>query len=338
MFNSFFDRISRSMVVLVIFAGLAGYFYPPCLSWLKPYLEWLFALTMLGIGMVTNPIDYKPMITSPKPVLLGVSAQFGIMPLASFLVAKLLQLPPELALGLIIAGSVPDAMALSVVSYAARADVPYSIALTSVITLLAPILTPTFTYIFGHVYLDIPFLPMVISILKMVIIPLAIGLTIKHYYKSHIEKFKAIFPAISSIFIACICGLVVALNRDYILNISWIILAAVFLLNTTGLILGYWAGILFGFDIQRRRTVALCVGMQNAGLGAVLAIKHFGAQAAVPNAIFATWCIISASILAWYWNRQDRIQGTISQKIQIHVKIGVNEHIQIKKTNQIKRI
>ena len=310
MFNTICKKTSQLLIVWVIAAVIVGYTHPSLLAWMKPHLDWLFALTMLGIGMVTNPIDYKPMLQQPKAIGLGMLAHFGIMPLASFIVAKLLNLPPELALGLILAGAAPDAMASSVVSYAAHADVPYAIALTSVTTLVAPVLTPAFTYIFGHVYIKIPFFPMFFSIIKMVIVPLAIGLTIKHYFKSKIEKIEDFFPAISSIFIACICGLVVALNREYIHNITWLIFAAVVLLNTAGLVLGYWAGAVFGFDIKRRRTLAICVGMQNAALGAVLALKHFGAQAAVPNALFATWCIISASIVAWFWNKTDVISTT----------------------------
>ena len=305
MFNNICRKISQLLIVWVIAAVIAGYYHPSLLAWMKPDLDWLFALTMIGIGMVTNPVDYKPMLKQPKSIGLGMLAHFGIMPLTSFIVAKLLNLPPELALGLILAGAAPDAMASSVVSYAAHADVPYAIALTSITTLFAPVLTPAFTYIFGHVYIKIPFFPMFFSIIKMVIVPLILGLTIKHYFKAKIERVEAFFPAVSSIFIACICGLVVALNREYILNISWLIFAAVFLLNAAGLFFGYWVGVAFGFDVKRRRTLALCVGMQNAGLGAVLAIKHFGAQAAVPNALFATWCIISASIVAWFWNRNN---------------------------------
>lgn len=318
MFNNVCRKISQLLIVWVILAVIAGYYHPALLSWMKPDLDWLFALTMLGMGMVTNPLDYKPMLKQPKPIGLGMLAHFGIMPLTSFIVAKLLHLPPELALGLILAGAAPDAMASGVVSYAAHADVPYAIALTSVTTLFAPVLTPAFTYIFGHVYIKIPFFPMFFSIIKMVIAPLIIGLTIKHYFRTKIEKGEAFFPAVSSVFIACICGLVVALNREYILNLTWLVLAAVLLLNTAGLVFGYWAGIAFGFDVSRRRTLAICVGMQNAGLGAVLALKHFGAQAAVPNALFATWCIISASLMAWFWNRtstESRISKIKNQEL-----------------------
>jgi BASS family bile acid:Na+ symporter len=147
---------------------------------------------------------------------------------------------------------------------------------------------------------------MFVSIINMVILPLIIGMMIRKYFKKGVEKFEELFPALSTLFIAFICGLVVALNRDVIANLSIMVFVAVFLHNLFGLILGYQAGVLYGFDIKRRRTLSFEVGMQNAGLGAVLSLKHFSAQAALPNALFATWCIITASILAEYWGHRTK--------------------------------
>ncbi|HOT51014.1 MAG TPA: bile acid:sodium symporter family protein, partial [Candidatus Hydrogenedentes bacterium] len=177
-------------------------------------------------------------------------------------------------------------------------------ALTSTSTLLAPLLTPAITFALGSAYIPVPFWPMFKSIVIMVILPLLAGLALKRLFRQRIERIKPVFPAISSLFIALICGLVVALNADCLAKISVLIFAAVFLHNALGLMLGYGAGILYRFDLKRRRTLAFEVGMQNAGLGAVLALKHFSPQAALPNALFATWCIVTASILAEYWSRK----------------------------------
>lgn len=288
----------------VVAAGIAAYYYPDVFALLMPHIDWLFMFTMLGIGAVLNPEDFKPVFKNPHLVLLGTLAQFGIMPLLGFVVAKLLRLPPDLALGIILVGAVPGAMASNVISYLAKADVAYSIALTSASTFLSPVLTPTFTYIFGRTFIEIKFWPMFFSIIKMVILPLLLGLGIKHYLKEKVERIKCAFPAISSLFIAFICGLVVALNKNYLAGISPFIFIAVFLHNFFGLLFGYWAGILYRFDTRRRRTLSIEVGMQNAGLGAVLALKHFSSAAALPNALFATWCIITASILAEIWHRR----------------------------------
>ena len=114
------------------------------------------------------------------------------------------------------------------------------------------------------------------------------------------------FPAFSTVFIALICALVVAINRDYFLGLSLIVFGAVFLQNLFGLTLGYGAGIIYRFDSKRRKTLAIEVGMQNAGLGTLLALKHFSAQSALVPAVFATWCVITASILAERWARGEK--------------------------------
>jgi BASS family bile acid:Na+ symporter len=263
-------------------------------------------LTMLGIGAVLNYEDFMPVFRRPHLALLGTFSQFLIMPLSAFLIARALRLPPALALGLILAGSVPGAMASNVISYLAKADVAYSISVTTASTFLAPVLTPLFTYIFAHTIIEIRFWPMFFSIVKMVIIPLLAGFFIKRRFRKTIETFAAFFPAFSTVFIALICGLIVALNKDRFLEVSGIVFMAVFLHNITGLSGGYALGRLYNFGLKRRRTLSIEVGMQNAGLGAVLALKHFTSEVAIVPALFATWCVITASILAEIWGKERR--------------------------------
>lgn len=306
MWNTFFERFTRLLAVWVVAAVCVGYFWPGVLTAFKDYTEWLFALTMFGIGAVLTFRDFEPVARKPHLVLLGTLAQFGIMPALGFIVAKALRLPADLALGVILVGTVPGAMASNVISYLARADVAYSIALTSTSTFLSPLLTPAFTYLYGRTFIRIEFWPMCASIIKMVIAPLLLGLLLRRLFKEKVERFVKVFPALSTIFIAFICGLVVALNKDYLQGITVLIFAAVFLHNLFGLLLGYAAGKLYRFDQKRCRTLSLEVGMQNAGLGAVLALKHFSYQAAIPNALFATWCIVTASLLAEAWSRRHR--------------------------------
>lgn len=302
--NRLCDNFTRLLFIWVIAAAAIGCIFPSAFTSLRPYMEWLFALTMLGIGAVLNLDDFKPVIKRPQTVLIGTLAQFAIMPALGFFVAMALRLPPELAVGVIITGAAPGAMASNVISYLAKADVAYSIAVTSLSTFLAPLLTPFFIYLFAHTFIKIEFWPMFFSIIKIVILPLIAGLLLKHYFRKRVEGLVNIFPAASTLFIAFICGLVVALNRDYLAGMSMIVFVAVFFHNAFGLAFGYGAGVLYRFDRKRRRTLSFEVGMQNAGLGAVLALKHFSAQAALPNALFAIWCIVTASILAEFWSRR----------------------------------
>jgi len=302
--NRFCGFFSKLLVVWVFAAVGVGYFLPEAFIPLKDYSDWLFAVTMFGIGMVLAPEDFASIARSPRKVALGTLAQFAIMPLLAFVIAKALKLSDALALGLIVAGAVPDAMAAGVISYLAEADVALSVSLTSATTLISPAATPALTYALGRVFIPVNFWPIFVSIMKMVIIPLLLGLAIKSRFRYSVEKITPVFPAISALFIAFICGLVVALNRDSLLKVGPSVFIAVILLNLFGLILGYGAGKLFGFSLEQRKTLSIGVGMQNAGLGAVIAIKHFSPEAAIPNVLFATWCIITASILARYWRRK----------------------------------
>jgi len=294
---------TRLLPVWTVLLGIVGYFYPQALLPLKSHIEPLFMFTMLGIGAVLNYEDFIPVFKKPQTALLGTFTQFLIMPLAGFMIAKALHLSPVLTLGVILVGSVPGAMASNVISYLAGADVAYSISVTSVSTFLAPLLTPLFTYIFAHTIVEIHFWPMFLSIIKMVIVPLLAGFFAKKYFRKAVDRVCVIFPAFSTLFIAVICGLIVALNRDSLLSVSAIIFLVVFIHNILGLAGGYAAAAAYGFDINRRRTLSIEVGMQNAGLGAVLALKHFSADVAIVPALFATWCVVTASILAEYWRR-----------------------------------
>jgi len=297
---------TKYFAVWVVLFGVAAYFCPGPFVALKSYMNWFFALTMFGIGAVLEVADFKKIAQKPVIVLIGSAAQFSIMPLGAFLLAKLFRLPPEIAVGLVLTGSAPGAMASNVMSYIAKADTAYSVSLTTVSTLLCPLLTPGLTFILARSRLEIPFLDMVFDVTAMVVVPLFIGFGVRHYLKEKIEKILPVFPAISVTFIIFICSLVIALNKERLAEVTGIILTVGIILNVYGMLAGYGVGSAFRMDLGRRRTLAIEIGMQNAGLGTVLALKHFGKEAAMPAAIFVFVCIITASAMAALWQRTTR--------------------------------
>ena len=294
---------TKYFALWVIVFGIVAYVLPGPFVALKDYMKWFFALTMFGIGAVLEVADFKRIAQRPTIVLIGSAAQFSIMPLGAFLLSKLFELPPEIAVGLILTGSAPGAMASNVMCYIAKADTAYSVSLTTVSTLLCPLLTPSLTFLLASSRLEIPFLDMVGDVVMMVVVPLFIGFGVRHYLKEKIEKILPVFPAISVTFIIFICSLVIALNRDYLSEVTGIILAAGIILNVYGMLAGYGVGSAFRMELRRRRTLAIEIGMQNAGLGTVLALNHFGKEAAMPAAIFVFICIITASLMAAVWQR-----------------------------------
>ena len=297
---------NKLFVVWVILGGLAAYFYPDIILIFKGFMEYFFALTMFGIGMVLNTEDFINIFKNIKTVLIGVTAQFTIMPLLAFAIAYLFAFPDDFSLGLILTGSAPGAMASNVLSYLAGADAAYSVSLTTVSTFLSPVLTPALTLLLAHTVFKIPAMEMFISVTLMVVVPLLAGITINHFFNDKIKKLNDIFPAVSTTFIVFICAVVIAGNQSFLPSLSPKIFIAAVLLNVAGLTLGYLVGKGANFDLLKRRALSIEIGMQNAGLGSVLALKHFNAKVALPAVIFVFICIFSASLLVPYWSARTK--------------------------------
>jgi BASS family bile acid:Na+ symporter len=304
MFGRILSFYTKYFAVWVIMFGLVAYLVPGPFVVLRDYNKLFFALTMFGIGAVLQVEDFKRILEKPVIVLIGCCAQFSIMPVGAFLLTKAFGFGPEIAAGLILTGSAPGAMASNVMSYIAKADTAYSVSLTMVSTLLCPLLTPGLTLLLAGAMMKVNFWQMVLDVIYMVIVPLFVGFGVRHFFRERLEKILAIFPAISVTFIIFICSLVIALNRDYLPKVTGLILAAAIVLNLYGMVAGYTVGSVFRMSVRRRRTLAIEIGMQNAGLGVALALEHFNEKAAIPAAVFVFVCIITASVAAEVWQKK----------------------------------
>jgi BASS family bile acid:Na+ symporter len=294
---------TRLFGLWIVLAGVVAYFWPQIFHGAARFNLYFFALTMFGIGAVLTPKDFLPVVRQPWLILLGTTAQYTIMPFGAYLVARIFDLSPELTAGLVLAGCAPGAMSSNVVCYIAGADTAYSVALTSVSTLLCPLLTAGLTKLLVDARLEVSFWKMFFDLIIMVIIPLAAGFTFRHFFSRAAEKMKDVFPAVSVTFIIFICAVVVAANRDRLAEMTSLLLLVVVILNIGGLLGGYLLGVIFKLGIPQRRTLSIEIGMQNAGMGSVLAIQNFGPRAAVPTALFVYVCIFTAAILCEIWKR-----------------------------------
>jgi BASS family bile acid:Na+ symporter len=308
MFRKILSFYTKYFAVWVVMGGVAAYLWPAAFTGLKQYMDWFFAFTMFGIGVVLEVGDFRKIAQRPGIVLAGTVAQILIMPTGAYVLCKVFRLPLEIAAGLILTAAAPEAMSSGVLSYIAKADVAYSVSLTTVSTLLCPISTPALTALLLGKAVEFNFWAMVGGLLKMVIVPLLAGFGVRHYFKERIEKILEIFPAISVTFIIFICSLVIALNKNYLIMVTGAVVAADLILNVYGMIAGYWVGALFRMDVRKRRTLSIEIGMQNAGLGTILALKYFGDKAAIPAAAFVFICIITASIMAEIWQRKPELR------------------------------
>ncbi|MDX7940830.1 bile acid:sodium symporter family protein [Acinetobacter baumannii] len=287
---------------VIIFAALALW-QPEFFVWLKAYIPWILGIIMLGMGMTMTVDDFKGVLQSPKAVLIGVVAQFVVMPGLAFILCKLFNLPTEIAVGVILVGCCPGGTASNVITYMAKGNVALSVACTSVSTLLAPVLTPAIFYLLASQWLKIDAASMFISILQVVLLPIVIGLILRTWLKRQVESYIQVMPLVSVIAIVAIVAAIIGGSKAAILQSGLLILAVVILHNGLGYLLGFTAARFFKLPYADSKAIAVEVGMQNSGLGVALAAVHFAASpiTAVPSAIFSLWHNISGPALATYW-------------------------------------
>ncbi|GMQ96372.1 MAG: bile acid:sodium symporter family protein [Gammaproteobacteria bacterium] len=265
----------------------------------------LLMIIMLSIGMTLTIKDFTRAIKRPKVIGFGVLLQYLVMPFVAFAVSRLLSLPTELMIGMILVGAVPGGTASNIVSFLARGDVALSITLTALSTLIAVIATPWLVWLYVGQDIPVPVLNMLFTVLKIVVLPVLVGVSVNALLKQYIHPLQPYLPAVSVIAILLAIAIIVALNSERIAQVSGIILLAVALHNAIGLTLGYWLTRLSGQDVKTSRTIAIEVGMQNSGLAVALAIKHFAVLTALPGALFSVWHNLTGSVLAAYWSNKD---------------------------------
>ena len=299
----FTQFIQKTFALWVILFAAIALLEPDLFIWLKAYIPWLLGIIMLGMGMTMTVDDFKGVLQSPKAVFIGVVAQFAVMPGLAYLLCKMMNLPSEIAIGVILVGCCPGGTASNVITYMAKGNTALSVACTSVSTLLAPLLTPAIFYLLASQWIEINASSMFISILQVVLFPIILGLIIRAVLKSKVESYIQVMPLISVIAIVAIVAAIIGGSKAQILESGLLILGVVALHNGLGYLVGFWASRLFKLPYADCKAVAVEVGMQNSGLGVALAAVHFAASplTAVPSAIFSLWHNISGPALATYW-------------------------------------
>lgn len=300
-------RLSRFVgktfaVWVLLFAALA-YLDPAHFKWLAAWIVPLLGVIMFGMGLTLSKEDFREVFRRPWHVFIGCLGHFVIMPGLAWLLCKILQLPPEVAVGVILVGCCPSGTASNVMTFLARGDVALSVAVSAVTTLLAPLLTPALIYVLASQWLHVDAAAMFWSIVQVVILPIALGVIAQSLLREKVKVAVDVLPLVSVIAIVAIVAAVVAASQARIATTGLLIFAVVVLHNGLGLILGYLLGKLTGLPVAKRKALSLEVGMQNSGLGAALAAAHFSPLAAVPSAIFSVWHNISGGLVATLYQR-----------------------------------
>ena len=292
--------------MLVLLSAVAALLFPDTLSHLKPRLiNPLLGIIMFGMGLTLKTEDFRVVFSRPRDVLVGCLAQFTVMPLLAFALTRVFRLEEALAIGVILVGCCPGGTASNVITFLARGDLALSVGMTAMSTLLAPVLTPLLVWLLAGEMVDVDVAGMLLSILWVVILPIALGLVVKRIWPRTTERAAGYLPALSSLAICLIVLIVIAANAHKLLSGGWIVLLVVVLHNICGLAAGYLIGLLLHLSPAKRRAVSIEVGMQNSGLASSLATLHFAAYplATIPGALFSVWHNISGAIVARLYSR-----------------------------------
>ena len=315
------EFVGKYMAVIVLAVAALALFVPGSCLWIRiSWINYLLMLVMFGMGLTLRPEDFVIVFKQPKNIVTGCLAQFTIMPLLAFGLGRVFGLEEGLLAGVILVGTCPGGTASNVMTYLSGGgtasnvmtylsggDVPLSVGMTSVNTLLSPVLTPAITYLLLRTTVRVDAAGMFFSIIRVVIVPILLGLIINRIAGEHKERVSDLLPLISVTAITLIVAAVVSHNSERIFQTGAVVFIVVILHN----ILGYAAGFLLGLTLklpaEKKKALAIEIGMQNSGLASSLAGSAFPdlAMATVPGALFSVWHNISGALLANVLRRMD---------------------------------
>ncbi len=307
--------ITQLFPLWAVLFSLCAYFVPSAFVDHKSQIVPLLTIIMLAMGLTLKPKDFLNVISNKKAIGIGLILQFSVMPITALLISLLLGFDPMLTIGMVLVGSVAGGTSSNVMCYLAKGDVALSITMTSISTLLGVVLTPLLVELLAGKAVDVPVAGMLMSLVKIVLVPVAGGVIINAFLHSFTEKLEPVLPLISMAAIVFIIAIVVALNAANLATIGPIVALAVILHNSIGLASGYWFSRLVGFDEKTCRTVAFEVGLQNSGLATALAMKFFTPASAVAGTIFSIWHNLSGSALAGFWAKRRQDETELEQEI-----------------------
>ncbi len=300
--------LGKHMAIIVLAVAGLSLFVPKATIWIDTkWINYLLMVVMFGMGLTLKLDDFKVVFTKPKDILIGCLAQFTIMPLLAYGLGHLFGLETGLLAGVILVGTCPGGTSSNVITYLSKGDVALSVGMTSINTLLAPILTPAITYLLLRANVEVDVFAMFKSIVLVVILPIALGFIVNRLFSKQTEKAVKVLPSVSVIAITLIVAAVVSHNSERILSTSMIVFAVVILHNILGYLFGFLLGMLLKLSMKKKKTLSIEIGMQNSGLATSLATLAFPtlAMATVPGAIFSVWHNISGAILANIFRRLD---------------------------------
>ncbi len=298
-------HLTNLFPIWVLAASLLALWRPALFTWFSgPLLTIGLGVIMLGMGLTLDVADARRVATRRGWLALGVALQYLVMPSLGWAIAALYGLPTPLAVGLILVACCPGGTASNVITFLARADVALSVAMTAASTVLAVVMTPMLTAWLAGSRVDVPAAGLLLSTVQVVVLPLAAGASLKRWAPTLTRRLLPVAPLAAVSMITLIVASIIGAGREAIVAAAVQLLLAVASLHAGGFLLGYVLSRLTGADVVTSRTISIEVGMQNSGLGVVLARQNFtDPLVAIPSAISSLFHSLIASALAAVWRR-----------------------------------
>lgn len=309
--NSLFNKY---LVLFVVGVAAIALWVPQTFTWASNYTSFFLQVIMFGMGMTMTLGDFSEVLKTPGKVLLVSAMQFGFMPLSAFLIAKLFNLPDDMALGLILVGCVPGGTSSNVITYLSNGNAPLSITATSVSTLLAPIVTPLLLSFYGSAYVEISFWGMFLSIFQIILVPIVAGVVVNYLLGRHIDTVKEFLPTVSTLGILLVLGGTVSVNAETLMTSGLVMFLAVTLHNMSGYLIGHGVSYLVKMDEGSTRAMSIEVAMQNTGLAASLGLTHFNPAAALAGAVGAIMHNVVGIVYSNICQYRDKTEVTVLEQ------------------------
>ncbi len=284
--------VGKWMALIVLAVAALALFAPQTCTWIRTsWVNYLLGIVMFGMGLTLKASDFAEVFKHPKDVVLGAVCQFTLMPLIAFVLCKVFRLPTELAVGVILVGTCPGGTSSNVMTYLSHGD-----------------MTPLLTLLYAGQTVDVNVGAMFLSVLRVVMLPIVLGLVVNHFFGKFTEKAAKALPLVSTTAIVMIVAAVVSVNSARLMTVGGLIVAVVVCHNLLGYLTGYLVAKVLRLDTTKCRAISIEVGMQNSGLATSLATTHFAQYplAAVPGAVFSVWHNISGALLAGFFNYRTR--------------------------------
>ena len=302
--------LARATPAFITAVAVATYFAPSAFGWVRGTTQTaVLGVIMLAMGMTLKGADFRILLARPLDIALGTAAQFLLMPAIAWSLVHLLGLPKAVAVGLILVGCCPGGVSSNIMTFLCKGDVAFSVGMTTLSTLAAPFVTPLLMLWLAGETVDVDALGMFKSILLVTLAPVALGFALNAAWgrRAAYREMLKVMPGVAVLGLACIVGGVVSAHGAKFLSSGLLIFVAVFLHNALGYLGGYLVGTVARFTQPKRRTIAIEVGMQNAGLATVLAARHFPLlpEAAIASAVSCVWHSISGALMAGVFNAAD---------------------------------